>query len=78
MSSLTQKVKNICFEWASETNDITFKCLDYLKNLGYNDFSIQLEDNYTYRPEFYNDINSVNAILYKTTPKKEWGMIWAK
>ena len=78
MSSLTQKVKNICFEWASETNDITFKCLDYLKNLGYNDFSIQLQDNYTYRPEFYNDINSVKAILYKTTPKKEWGMIWAK
>ena len=78
LSSLTQKVKNICFEWASETNDITFKCLDYLKNLGYNDFSIQLQDNYTYRPEFYNDINSVNAILYKTTPKKEWGMIWAK
>ena len=31
ISSLTQKVNNLCFEWASETNDITFKCLDYLK-----------------------------------------------
>jgi FkbM family methyltransferase len=79
LSSLTQKVKNICFEWASETNDITFKCLDYLKSLGYNEFAIQLEDNYTYRPQFYNDdINLVKAKLYKTTPKKEWGMIWAK
>ena len=79
LSSLTQKVKNICFEWASETNDITFKCLDYLEMLGYTDFSIQLEDNYTYRPQFYNDdINLVKAKIYKTTPKKEWGMIWAK
>jgi FkbM family methyltransferase len=79
LSSLTQKVKNICFEWASETNDITFKCLDYLEMLGYTEFSIQLEDNYTYRPQFYNnDINLVKSKLYKTTPKKEWGMIWAK
>ena len=79
LSSLTQKVKNICFEWASETNDITFKCIDYLETLGYTEFAIQFEDNYTYRPEFYNDdINLVKAKLYKTTPKKEWGMIWAK
>ncbi len=79
LSSLTQKVKNICFEWASETNDITFKCLDYLNSLGYTEFAIQLEDNYTYRPQFYNDdINLVKAKLCKTTPKKEWGMIWAK
>jgi FkbM family methyltransferase len=79
ISSLTQKVNNLCFEWASETNDITFKCLDYLEMLGYTEFSIQLEDNYTYRPQFYNnDINLVKSKLYKTTPKKEWGMIWAK
>ena len=76
--SLTQKVKNICFEWASETNDITFKCLDYLKNLGYNDFSIQFQDNYTYRPQFYKDIDFVKECLSKTSPKNEWGMIWVK
>ena len=78
ISSLTQKVNNICFEWASETNDITSKCLDYLENLGYTEFSIQFEDNYTYRPQFYKDINLVKEHLNKTTPKNEWGMIWAK
>lgn len=78
LSSLTQKVNNICFEWASETNDITFKCLDYLENLGYIEFAIQFEDSYTYRPQFYRDINLVKDHLNKTTPKKEWGMIWAK
>lgn len=78
LSSLTQKVNNICFEWASETNDITFKCIDYLETLGYTEFSIQFEDNYTYRPSFYRDLNLIKEHLNKTTPKKEWGMIWVK
>lgn len=78
LSSLTQKVNNICFEWASETNDITFKCIDYLENLGYTEFAIQFLDDYTYRPNFYGDITFVKDNLNKTTPKKEWGMIWAK
>lgn len=78
LTSLTQKVNNLCFEWASETNDITFKCLDYLESLGYNDFAIQLQDNYTYRPQNYTNINYIKQLLNKTTPKNEWGMIWAK
>ena len=78
ISSLTQKVNNLCFEWASETNDITFKCLDYLKSLGYDEFTIQFQDNYTYRPQFYKDIDFVKQCLSKTTPKNEWGMIWVK
>ena len=78
LSSLTQKVKNICFEWASETNDITFKCLDYLESLGYNEFAIQLEDHYNYRPLNYTNIYSIKEFLNKTTPKNEWGMIWTK
>jgi FkbM family methyltransferase len=76
--SLTKKVNNLCFEWASETNYITFKCLDYLETLGYNNFSIQFEDKYTYRPQLYKNINIIKELLNKTTPKKEWGMIWAK
>ena len=78
VTSLTQKVNNLCFEWASETNDITFKCLDYLSNLGYNNFSLQFEDDYLYRPTIYTDINSIKEMLNKTTQKKEWGMIWSK
>lgn len=78
ITSLTQTVNNICFEWASETNDVTIKCLDYLVTLGYTQFSIQFEDNYTYRPLVYNEVDAIKDILKKTTPKKEWGMIWAK
>ena len=78
LSSLTQKVNNICFEWASEINNITLLCLDYLEKLGYNQFAIQYEDNYTYRPNLYTNIDTIKENLNKTTPKKEWGMIWAK
>lgn len=76
--SLTQKVNNICFEWASETNDITLKCLDYLESLGYTEFSIQYQDDYTYRPTDYKSSNYIINILNSTTPKNQWGMIWVK
>jgi FkbM family methyltransferase len=78
VSSLTQKVKNICFEWASETNNITLLCLDHLEKLGYNEFSIQYEDNYTYRPYLYTNIDTIKETLSKTKLKIEWGMIWAR
>ena len=49
--SLTQKVKLLCFEWASEVNYITFKCIDYLLHLGFTQFYIQNQDNYLFRPQ---------------------------
>jgi len=78
--SLTQKVKLICFEWASEVNDITFKCIDYLSNLGYTQFYIQNCDDYLFRPQdndFY-DISTIKINLSNTIPKQDWGMIWCK
>lgn len=80
VSSLTQKVDLICFEWASEINDITIKCIDYLFNLGYTEYYVQNSDNYTFRPtdnEFY-DIFTIKTNLSKTIPKQDWGMIWCK
>lgn len=78
--SLTQKVNLLCFEWASETNLITFNCLDYLYNLGYLQFYIQMEDNYLFRPQYndFYDIHTIKTKLSNTIPKKDWGMIWCK
>ena len=45
ISSLHQKVPSLCFEWASETKDITYNCLDYLYALGFNDFIFKLKIN---------------------------------
>ena len=78
IKSLTNnKIKNICFEWASELNVMTFKCLDYLNKMGFNEFYLQYEDNYLFRPFNYNEtIETIKLKLLYTTPKKEWGMIW--
>ena len=80
ITSLTQKNKILCFEWASETNIITFKCIDYLFNLGYTQYYIQIGDNYLFQPQnndFY-DISTIKTKLSNTIPKEDWGMIWCK
>jgi FkbM family methyltransferase len=74
ITSLTQKNKLLCFEWASETNDITLKCIDYLLNLGYKEYYIQKMDDYLFRPknnEFY-DIYTLKSKLSNTIPKEDW------
>jgi len=76
IKSLHTKVDTLCFEWASETNHITFKCLDYLLGLGYTKFHIQRTDMYTYRPSSYTDITTVKEELAQSIPKQDWGMIW--
>ena len=80
ISSLSQKVNQLCFEWASETNNITLKCLEHLVNLGYNEFYLQFEDNYTFRPNIsdYNTFENVKTQLNSSIPKKDWGMVWCK
>jgi FkbM family methyltransferase len=78
--SLTKKNKLLCFEWASETNTITFNCIDYLYKLGYTQYHIQMGDDYLFRPkedDFY-DINTIKTKLSNTISKKDWGMIWCK
>jgi FkbM family methyltransferase len=78
VTSLTTKVDTLCFEWASEVNDITFKCLDYLTTLGFSQFFVQNMDTYTFRPNDWYDIEAAKTILKNTTPKVDWGMVWCK
>ena len=77
LKSLTQQVRTICFEWASEWNEKTIDAINHLASLGYQKFHIQTEDKYTYRPPTYElnreqTIESLNSKLLKI----DWGMIW--
>lgn len=76
--SLSKKTPLICFEWASEMNDITFNCLDHLEKLGYNEFFVQYKDEYTFIPLIYKTLNEVRDELSKTVHKLDWGMVWAR
>jgi FkbM family methyltransferase len=78
ITSLTKKVPQLCFEWASETNDVTIRCLNHLYSLGFTDFYLQNNDNYTFRPSTYTSFENVIEQLNKTTPKVDWGMLWCR
>jgi FkbM family methyltransferase len=79
LASLSHKVPTLCFEWASEMRDVSFRCLDRLDSLGFTKYHIQLEDKYTYIPDdYYLSSTEVKGFLANTEPKKEWGMIWCK
>jgi hypothetical protein len=41
--------------------DITVDCLDHLKILGYNEFFVQYEDEYTFTPLRYYTSNEVKT-----------------
>lgn len=78
ISSLSKKVDILCFEWASELNDVTTKCIEHLESIGFTKFHIQKEDNYTYRPskDIFTSSFEIKKQLDKMIPKKDWGMIW--
>ena len=79
VQSLTQKVPLLCFEWASETNAITFQCIDYLGTLGFTKFFVQHRDDYTFRPsaeQLSLTADQAKTLLSQTVPKEHWGMVW--
>jgi FkbM family methyltransferase len=78
LQSLTKPVKTICFEWASETYDVTLNSVNHLESLGYTKFHIQNEDSYTYKPSVF-DLTKQELLnkLQAKIPKQDWGMIWA-
>ena len=80
IKSLTKKVDNLCFEWTSETYNITLMCLEYLIKLEFTLFFVQLQDNFIFRPHVdnYYTIDDVKKILNETIQKKYRGVIWCK
>ncbi len=80
LSSLTQKVDLLCFEWAAELKDIALECLIYAhENLGYNQFYVEVnKDDYNFRPTEFINLDTLIEFLNNTQPKYHFGMIWCK
>ena len=79
ISSLTQKVKTLCFEWAQEFNFVTTHSINHLIKIGFNKFHVQFYDNYIYVPkeqEYTEDLNIIEEKLNKQK-NNDWGMVWA-
>ena len=79
ISSLTQKVKTLCFEWAQEFNFVTTHSINHLIKIGFNKFHVQFYDSYIYVPkeqEYTEDLNIIEEKLNKQK-NNDWGMVWA-
>ncbi len=77
LKSLTQKVPVLCFEWAAEWRSKNLECISYLSSIGYTNFAIQIEDNYTYRPVSFDlTYEDVKNYLIAAKNKVDWGMVW--
>lgn len=80
IQSLTRKVNHLTFAWASENTETVLACLEYLRNLGFHDFYIQLGHNNIFvpNPREYEHLESIKMKLSNTTFKKDYGTIWCK
>ena len=90
ISSLSQKVDTLCFEWAQEFPLVIKFSINHLLKLGFKKFYVQPDDRYLFIPEekkYTEDLNEIQKkIMEKRTIIRKidnmkipaWGMIWAK
>ena len=78
ISSLTQKVPLLCFEWAAEWAGKNVRAIDLLVSLGFTKFHIQNGDGYAYMPrEMELSHMEATSLLRGKAAKVDWGMVWA-
>lgn len=77
IKGLSKTVPLLCFEWAREMSVECERTVQYLKELGFDEFSVQYGDDYIFYPASYQDINLFNTSLL-TDEKINWGMVWVR
>jgi FkbM family methyltransferase len=80
IKGLTKKVNLIQFEWAEEEMESIKNTCEYLKSIGYTQFSYKFEDRpYSYIPTKYSSLEDLELFNQLIPSRKEkWGMIYAK
>jgi hypothetical protein len=89
ISSLKQKVKTLCFEWAQEFPLVTRNSINLLIKIGFTKFYIEVGGSWNFVPkeeEYTSDLkfieNELKVDRTKINKKGKvipaWGMIWAK
>jgi FkbM family methyltransferase len=79
LKGMTNKYKDVCFEWAEEKYEDTNKCCLYLENLGYENFGYIFTDNYMVKPNEFNKWSESSFHEKINIDRKlKWGMIWVK
>jgi len=69
----------ISFEWAEELKSDILDCITHLNSIGYTNFFVNYNDNYTFLPSEYYNFEKIKDEINKLNPKnkEKWGMIFA-
>lgn len=81
LQSLTKYAGDLAFEWSEELRDELINCLEYLNKIGYEKFSISLEDDYCFYPDknTYSNLEKILTIInnnFINGRKALWGMVY--
>lgn len=79
IQGLSQKVPELCQEWAEESKDQIIQSVERLKSLGFTKFGYTEFDGYLDKPSIYCDWEDLWFEQGLVPSRKErWGMIYAK
>lgn len=79
IKGLSNKQKDLCFEWAEEQFENVNKTCEYLEKIGYNQFGFIYGDEYLKFPDKFT--NWKDCEIHKdidVNRKDKWGMIWVR
>lgn len=79
VKGLTQKVNELCFEWAEESLDKINLTIEHLQNIGFTEFGYINFDNPLERPTNWSSWDKLDFNSKADPNRKEtWGMIFAR
>jgi FkbM family methyltransferase len=79
IKGLSEKQKEICFEWAEEQYTNINKICEHLKQIGYQEFGFIYQDEYLKRPAEFTTWEKCKIHDDIMPERKEkWGMIWVR
>ena len=79
ISSLTKKVKTLCFEWVREFPLVTKNSVNHLMKIGFTKFYVHPNGKPSFVPkeeEYTEDLKIIEYMLTKEE-NNNWGMVWA-
>ena len=80
LRSMTRKYCDLAFEWAEESQASILRSIALLQQLGYQQFHLHNEDEYTYIPDNFVDGTEVIKQIQQLNPKRRerWGMLYCR
>jgi FkbM family methyltransferase len=81
IQGIKENIGLLAFEWAEESKEMILESIRYLKSKNYSNFHISYMDEYTFRPDNFEDYDTIIANINDNLDinrQIKWGMIFTK